>query len=90
MGVRALLISPGMVESDLLSSTPSEDIKADYLAYRDQIGGALSPEDIGEAMLFAYERPQHVAIWELVVAPTGQLMIQVAGCGPVPRNVITG
>lgn len=74
VGVRVLLISPGMVDSDLLSSTQSEDIKAGYLAYRDQIGGALSPEDIGEAMLFAYEQPHHVAIWEMVVAPTGQLM----------------
>lgn len=74
VGVRVLLISPGMVDSELLSSTRSEDIKADYLAYRDQIGGALAPEDIGEAMLFAYQQPQHLAIWEMVVAPTGQLL----------------
>ncbi|MCW2736862.1 SDR family oxidoreductase [Nocardioides sp.] len=74
LGVRVLLISPGMVESELLSSTESEEIKADYRAYRDQIGGALAPADIGEAMRFAYEQRQQLAIWELVVAPTGQLV----------------
>jgi NADP-dependent 3-hydroxy acid dehydrogenase YdfG len=74
LDVRVLLISPGMVDSELLSSTRSEGIKADYRAYRDQIGGALAPAEIGEAMLFAYEQPQHLAIWEMVVAPTGQLL----------------
>jgi NADP-dependent 3-hydroxy acid dehydrogenase YdfG len=72
-GVRVMMISPGMVASELLSSTESEQIKTDYLAYRDQIGGALEPEDIGRAMLFAYQQPQNLCIWEMVVAPTGQL-----------------
>jgi NADP-dependent 3-hydroxy acid dehydrogenase YdfG len=72
-GVRVIVIAPGMVASELLSSTESEQIKSDYLAYRDQIGGALEPEDIGRAMLFAYEQPKNLCIWEMVVAPTRQL-----------------
>jgi NADP-dependent 3-hydroxy acid dehydrogenase YdfG len=72
-GVRVMMISPGMVASELLTSTDSADIKRDYLAYRDDIGGALAPEDIGRAILFAYEQPQNLCIWEMVVAPTGQL-----------------
>lgn len=72
-GVRVMMISPGMVASELLTSTESEEIKRDYMAYRDDIGGALEPEDIGHAILFAHEQPQNLCIWEMVVAPTGQL-----------------
>jgi NADP-dependent 3-hydroxy acid dehydrogenase YdfG len=62
-----------MVATELLASTESDAIKTDYLAYRDEIGGALEPEDVGRAMLYAYELPQDLCIWEMVVAPTGQL-----------------
>ena len=72
-GVRVMVVAPGMVATELLSSTESEPIKSDYLAYRDQIGGALEPEDIARAMLFAYEQPNNICIWEMVVAPTRQL-----------------
>jgi NADP-dependent 3-hydroxy acid dehydrogenase YdfG len=73
LGIRVTLVSPGMVDTELLSSTRSTDIKGDYATYRDQIGGALAPEAIGEAMLFVYEQPQEQCVWEIVLAPTGQL-----------------
>jgi NADP-dependent 3-hydroxy acid dehydrogenase YdfG len=73
LGIRVTLMSPGMVDTELLSSTRSPDIKKDYRAYRDLIGGALAPEAIGEAMRFVYEQPQSHSVWEMVVAPTGQL-----------------
>lgn len=72
-GVRVILVSPGMVATELLSGTESETIKEGYLAYRDEIGGALTPDDIARAMLFAYEQPQNLCIWEICVAPTRQL-----------------
>jgi NADP-dependent 3-hydroxy acid dehydrogenase YdfG len=72
-GVRVILVSPGMVDTELLSGTESDTIKEGYLEYRDQIGGALAPDDVARAMLFAYEQPQNLCIWEMVVAPTGQL-----------------
>jgi NADP-dependent 3-hydroxy acid dehydrogenase YdfG len=62
-----------MVDTELLAGTQSEQIKEGYLSYRAEIGGALSPHDIAAAMLFAYEQPQAICIWEMVVAPTGQL-----------------
>jgi NADP-dependent 3-hydroxy acid dehydrogenase YdfG len=73
-GVRVILISPGFVLTDLLTGTRSESIKQAYRAYRDEIGGALSPTDIAKAMLFAYEQPQHLCVWEIVVTPTRQLV----------------
>jgi len=72
-GVRVILISPGFVLTELLSGTRSEPIKAAYHAYREEIGGALEPSDIGKLMLFAYEQPQHLCIWEIAVSPTRQL-----------------
>jgi NADP-dependent 3-hydroxy acid dehydrogenase YdfG len=72
-GVRVVMISPGMVDTELLSSTESDAIKDGYAAYRDEIGGAISPDDIAQAMLFAYQQPQNICLWEMVVSPTRQL-----------------
>jgi NADP-dependent 3-hydroxy acid dehydrogenase YdfG len=72
-GVRVILISPGFVLSELLTSTRSEPIKKAYYAYKEEIGGALDPSELASAMLFAYEQPQHLCIWEMVVTPTRQL-----------------
>jgi NADP-dependent 3-hydroxy acid dehydrogenase YdfG len=72
-GVRVIVISPGMVLTELLDSTESDTIKEGYGEYRDQIGGALAPEDVGNAMLWAYQQPQNLNIWEMCIAPTGQL-----------------
>jgi NADP-dependent 3-hydroxy acid dehydrogenase YdfG len=72
-GVRVVMISPGMVDTELLSSTESDTIKEGYLAYRDEIGGAITPTDIADAMAYAYQQPQNICLWEMVVAPTRQL-----------------
>jgi NADP-dependent 3-hydroxy acid dehydrogenase YdfG len=71
--VRVIVIAPGMVDSDLTSGTSNTQILADREAYRQSIGGALGGEDIARAMLFAYQQPQNMCIWELAVAPTKQL-----------------
>jgi NADP-dependent 3-hydroxy acid dehydrogenase YdfG len=71
--VRIIVIAPGMVDSDLTSGTSNTQILADREAYRQSIGGALGGEDIARAMLFAYQQPQNMCIWELAVAPTKQL-----------------
>lgn len=71
-GVRVIIVSPGCVASELADHTRSERIKSDYFTYVEEIGGDLDPPDIGRAMLFAYEQPQHINIWEMCVAPTRQ------------------
>jgi NADP-dependent 3-hydroxy acid dehydrogenase YdfG len=71
-GVRVIVISPGCVDSELTEHTKNERIKEEYYAYVKEIGGDLDPSDIGRAMLFAYEQPQHLNIWEMCVAPTRQ------------------
>jgi NADP-dependent 3-hydroxy acid dehydrogenase YdfG len=72
-GVRVIVISPGCVDSELAEHTKSDRIKQEYYQYVREIGGDLDPSDVAQAMLFAYEQPQHLTIWEMCVAPTRQL-----------------
>jgi len=56
-GVRVTLIEPGMVD------TPFFD---------NPVSGALAPEDVARAIMFAVTQPTHVDINELLVRPTAQ------------------
>ncbi|MGX1810998.1 SDR family oxidoreductase [Nocardia sp. NPDC055321] len=71
-GVRVVTIAPGVVETELLSHTTDEQIKADYQEWKRSAGGALAPETVAEAIRFAYEQPPEVCIREIVLAGTGQ------------------
>ena len=56
-GVRVTLVEPGMVD------TPFFD---------DPVTGALEPDDVARAVLFAVSQPAHVDVNELLVRPTAQ------------------
>ena len=71
-GVRIIVIAPGMVASELLVGTTNPKVLQGYYDYRDLLLGGLKAEDISRAMLFAYNQPQELCIWEMVVAPTRQ------------------
>jgi NADP-dependent 3-hydroxy acid dehydrogenase YdfG len=71
--VRVIVVAPGMVDSELTSGTSNQQILADRESYRQSIDGALSSDDIARAMLFAYQQPQNLCIWELALSPTKQL-----------------
>ncbi|ALX65767.1 SDR family oxidoreductase [Microbacterium sp. XT11] len=70
-GVRVLLVAPGMVDTSLLGHTHGEVLDG-YLDYKRSIGGGLAPEDVAQAILTAYQLPQHISFREIVVAPTSQ------------------
>lgn len=70
-GVRVLLVAPGMVDTSLLGHTHG-DVLDGYLDYKSSIGGGLLPDDIAQAILSAYQLPQHISFREIVVAPTSQ------------------
>ncbi|PIQ44156.1 MAG: oxidoreductase [Gammaproteobacteria bacterium CG11_big_fil_rev_8_21_14_0_20_46_22] len=70
--VRVISICPGAVETPLLSHTSSDKIKSDYQAWKKEMGGVLSPDDVARTMLFAYEQPQSVNLREIVLATTKQ------------------
>jgi NADP-dependent 3-hydroxy acid dehydrogenase YdfG len=56
-GVRVTLIEPGMVDTPFFSDRPS---------------GALEPDDIARAVMFAITQPEHVDVNEILVRPTAQ------------------
>jgi NADP-dependent 3-hydroxy acid dehydrogenase YdfG len=70
--VRVVTIAPGAVETELLSHTTSDNIKAGYESWKDSMGGAINPDDIAITVIFAYNQPQNVCIREIVVAATKQ------------------
>ncbi len=70
--VRLMTIAPGVVETEILDQTTSQEIKDHYKSYKKTIGETLQSEDIARTVLFAYEQPQHVCIREIVICPTRQ------------------
>ncbi len=71
--VRVIVIAPGLVDSELTNGTSNEKILSERHMFREEIGGALKGEDVAQTMLFAYQQPQNICLWEVVVAPTRQL-----------------
>lgn len=70
--VRVITIAPGAVETELLSHTSSDDIKASYGEWKESMGGVLAADDIASAVAFAYAQPQSVCVREIVIAATRQ------------------
>jgi NADP-dependent 3-hydroxy acid dehydrogenase YdfG len=70
--IRFQLLSPGIVETELLAGTSSDAIKESYTASKRAIGGGLTPQSVAQAVRYAYELPQDVCIREIVMAPTRQ------------------
>jgi len=71
--IRVIMVSPGLVDSELTNGTSNSQILEAREIYRESIGGALQGDDIARGILFAYQQPQNLCIWELVMAPTKQL-----------------
>ncbi|KHT47907.1 SDR family oxidoreductase [Vibrio sinaloensis] len=70
--VRVTTIAPGAVETELLSHTTSQEIKAGYDDWKQEMGGVLAADDIARAVEFAYNQPQNVCVREIALAPTKQ------------------
>jgi NADP-dependent 3-hydroxy acid dehydrogenase YdfG len=71
--VRVIMVSPGLVDSELTNGTSNTQILEAREIYRESIGGALQGDDIARGILFAYQQRQNLCVWELVMAPTKQL-----------------
>jgi len=56
-GVRVTSIEPGMVDTPFFQNKPK---------------GALEPDDIARAVLYAVSQPQHVDVNEILIRPTAQ------------------
>jgi NADP-dependent 3-hydroxy acid dehydrogenase YdfG len=71
--VRAIVIAPGVVETELLSHTTDPKIVDNYKTWKaNTIRQGLNPDDIARAIEYAYNQPQNVCIREIVIADTKQ------------------
>lgn len=70
--VRIIVISPGVVETPLLSHTTDEQIKENYKEWKKTIEGGLDAKKVAECIKFAYYMPQDICIREIVIAKTKQ------------------
>lgn len=70
--VRVITIAPGAAETELLSHTTSKKIKDNYNSWKQDMGEVLSPNDVANAVVYAYNQPQNVCIREIVLAATKQ------------------
>jgi NADP-dependent 3-hydroxy acid dehydrogenase YdfG len=57
-GIRVTLVEPGMVDTPFFTERP--------------LDGALEPDDVARAVLYALEQPPHVDVNEILVRPTAQ------------------
>lgn len=70
--VRFITVAPGVVETELLGHTTSEEIKDGYKDWKKTVGQVLLPADVAKSILFAYQQPQYICVRELVLVATGQ------------------
>lgn len=63
--VRVTLVEPGLVETGILAGNPRVKGMLERMT-------PLKPEDVGRAIVFAFQQPPHVSINELAIRPTHQ------------------
>jgi NADP-dependent 3-hydroxy acid dehydrogenase YdfG len=70
--IRVTCVEPGFVETELQGHNKNPLVLQGFEKMRDQVGDALEPGDIAEAIRYAVTQPQHVSINEVLIRPTRQ------------------
>jgi len=70
--VRVMVISPGIVETEVLDHVTDPNTLRGYRENKVRIGGGISADHVAQSMLFAYQLPQNVLIQEICITPTRQ------------------
>lgn len=70
--VRVVVLSPGIIDTEVLDGVRDETTLANYRANKEAIGGGISAEIVAELILNAYNLPQKAIVQEIVVTPTRQ------------------
>ncbi|MEM8663816.1 MAG: SDR family oxidoreductase, partial [Pseudomonadota bacterium] len=70
--VRVIVISPGIIETEVLDHVTDANTLKAYKDNKVRIGGGISSDYVADMILYAYKMPQNVLIQEMVVTPTRQ------------------
>lgn len=70
--VRVVVLSPGIIDTEVLDGVRDETTLANYKANKAAIGGGISADIVAELILNAYNLPQKAIVQEIVITPTRQ------------------
>jgi len=70
--VRVLVLSPGVIETEILSGVRDAQTLADYQANKAKMGGGIHADIVAELVLNAYRLPQNALVQEICLTPTRQ------------------
>ncbi|MGR9159873.1 SDR family oxidoreductase [Rhizobium leguminosarum] len=70
--VRVIVLSPGIIDTEVLDHVKDETTLAKYKANKEAIGGGISADIVAELILNAYNLPQKAIVQEIVITPTRQ------------------
>lgn len=71
-GVRVMVVSPGVIETEVLDHVTDPGTLKNYRENKVKIGGGISADHVANLLLYTYELPQEVLVQELVITPTRQ------------------
>ena len=72
IGVRVSCIEPGFVDTELQGHNRNPMVVEGIDRARERIGKVLEADDVARAVVYVVSQPEHVAINELMVRPTGE------------------
>ncbi len=70
--VRVIVVSPGVIETEVLDAVTDPDTLAAYKANKVRIGGGIGAEHCADLIVNAYQLPQNALVQEIVLTPTRQ------------------
>lgn len=70
--VRVIVVSPGIIDTEVLDGVRDETTLANYKANKQAIGGGISADIVAKLILDACELPQRAIVQEIVITPTRQ------------------
>jgi NADP-dependent 3-hydroxy acid dehydrogenase YdfG len=71
-GVRVVVISPGVIETEVLDGVKDPVTLANYKANKVAIGGGIGADHVADLILNAYNLPQNALVQEICITPTRQ------------------
>lgn len=70
--VRVLVLSPGVIETEVLNGVLDQQTLAAYKENKVKMGGGIGADIVGGLILSAYQLPQNALVQEICLTPTRQ------------------
>ena len=70
--VRVIVLSPGVIETEVLSGVLDEQTLANYKSNKAKMGGGIGADIVAGLILNAYKLPQRALVQEICLTPTRQ------------------